>query len=103
MNVVWAPRAIRRVTEIAQHIAQDDPAAADKWVHAMFDLADAIPPFPKRAARVPEAERYNLRQVFHGNYRLIFRFDDDTIDVLTVRHFAQTFRSDDLGEQDSEK
>ena len=96
MKVVWSPRAIRRTTEIAKHIAKDNPIAAERWVDAIFDKADAIPPFPSRATQVPESTRSDVREVYHGKYRIIFRFDDHTIDVLTVRHLAQKLRRDDI-------
>ena len=96
MKVVWSPRAMERATEIARHIAEDDPAAAERWVDSVFDKANAIPPFPSRAARVPEVERPDVRQVFHGSYRIIFRFDDTKVEVLTVRHGAQLLKSGDV-------
>jgi plasmid stabilization system protein ParE len=39
MRVIWAPRAILRVTEIAEYIAADRPAAARRWVRELFAKA----------------------------------------------------------------
>lgn len=101
MKVVWSPRAIQRATDIAKYIATDDPEAAARWVDAVFDKVDAIPPFPARAARVKETGRSDIRQVFHGEYRIIFRFGPDRIDVLTVRHGGQQLPPGDIGGNDS--
>jgi hypothetical protein len=35
MRVIWAPRALTRVTEIARYIAADRPRAASCWVTAL--------------------------------------------------------------------
>ena len=92
-----------RATEIAKHIARDNPVAAERWVDAVFDKADEIPPFPSRAAPVRESTRSDVREVFHGKYRIIFRFNDDTIEVLTVRHLAQRLRRDDIPSAENEE
>ena len=96
MRVEWSPRAIKRATEIAKHIAKHDRVAAESWVDAVFDKADQVPPFPRRGADVPETDRADILQVFHGKYRIIYRFDDEVVEVLTVRHSAQQLRSSDI-------
>ena len=89
MKVFWSPRARLRVSKIAGFIAQDDPEAAGRWVEQVFAKAEQIPPFPKRGVHVPETERDDIRQVFLGEYRLIYRFDELEVLVLSVRHGAQ--------------
>ncbi len=36
MRIVWSPLALERVEEIAGVIAADRPAAATRWVNAVF-------------------------------------------------------------------
>ena len=36
MKIIWSPLAIDRVSEIAVYIAQENPAAAEKWVDTVF-------------------------------------------------------------------
>jgi plasmid stabilization system protein ParE len=36
-EIVWSDRATSRVEEIAAYIAQDSPAAAERWAKDLFD------------------------------------------------------------------
>lgn len=89
---------MERVGEIARYIAEHDPVAARRWVNEVFDRVDALPPYVRRAPRVREIDRDDIRQILDGRYRIIFRIRDDAIEVLTVRHGAQRLQLDeDIG------
>ncbi len=89
MKVVWSPLAVDRVEEIAGYIAQDNPAAAEQWVKAVFDKVWQTALFPESGRLVPEVRRRDLRELVFGNYRIIYRLGSAEIAVLTVRHFKQ--------------
>lgn len=86
MKLIWSPLAIERAMEIAQYIAQDNPAAAQKWVQSIFLKAERLPSSPESGRVVPEVNRKEIRELIHGNYRIIYRITPDTISILTVRH-----------------
>lgn len=86
MRVLWAPRALLRVVEIGQYIAADRPDAARAWVISLFERTASLGEHPRRGRRVPEADRDEIREVLHGDYRLIYRIDARQLVVLTVRH-----------------
>lgn len=86
MRVVWAPRAIARASEIARYIAAERPDSAGPWVEDLFALAASLRRHPRVGRKVPEAGRDELREVFHGKYRLIYRIEPTRVVVLTVRH-----------------
>ena len=96
MRVVWAPRAIRRVTEIAEYIAADRPAAARRWVQGLFARAAGLRRHPRLGQKVPELDRDEMRQVQHGKYRIIYRIDPKRVVVLTVRHDALKWDAADV-------
>ena len=85
MRVIWAPRAIARAAEIAEYIAADRPAAAERWVQRLFTKAATLQRQPRRGRKVPELDRDDIRQVRYGKYRIIYRIDPKRVVVLTVR------------------
>jgi toxin ParE1/3/4 len=89
VNVIWSPRAIERVAEIAEHIAIDRPMAADEWVEEVFGAAERLHAFPESGRVVPELQRPEIREVVHRGCRIIYRVDPDRISILTVRHSRQ--------------
>jgi toxin ParE1/3/4 len=96
MILIWSPLALERVVEIGQYIAEDYPGAAANVVDGIFTSVRRLEHYPESGRRVPESERTDLREVIHGNYRVIYRVEPDRLVVLTVRHARQELRPDDL-------
>lgn len=96
MRVVWAPRAILRVTEAAQYIAADRPMAAGRWVKGVFAKVAALSRHPRQGHKVPEVNRDEIRQLRFGKYRVIYRIDPRRVVVLTLRHYARQWDSTEL-------
>ena len=100
MRVVWAPLALERAAEIARYIAADRPAGAARWIDRLVQIVATLRSQPRRGRRVPELDRDYLREVLHGEYRVIYRVDARRVVILTVRHGRRQFdprelRSDD--------
>ena len=49
--------------------------------------------FPHAGRTVPELQVENIREILHGNYRLIYRETDDSVQILTVHHGARLLDS----------
>lgn len=96
MKIIWSPLAIDRVSEIATYIAQENPAAAEKWVDTVFRKAEDLQNFPESGRVVPETEIKTIRELIYGNYRLIYRLEEKRISVLTVRHGKQILPVDEI-------
>ncbi len=47
---------------------------------------------------VPELRRENIRDLLFGNYRVIYRVDQNRLVVLTVRHCRQLLDVDEVME-----
>ena len=43
----------------------------------------------RRPRIVPELPLENIREILHGNYRIIYRQTDDSVQILTVHHSAR--------------
>lgn len=96
MKLEWSPLALSRVEEIASYIAQDRPAAADEWVEEVFAVVQRLELFPASGRVVPEVRREAVREVIHGNFRIIYRMEQTRIAVLTVRHARQLTGPEDI-------
>ncbi len=89
MKIVWSPLALQRAEEIVHHIAQNNPSAAMKWVNLVFQKAKRLSHFPESGRLVPETDRSDLREIFYGCYRIIYRTKPNEVAVLTIRHGKQ--------------
>ena len=95
MRIEWSPLALQRVEEIAQHIAQDNPDAAVRWVAGLFDTVERLSDFPQSGRVVPEVGVHRIREVIFGAYRVIYTVRDQ-VEILTVRHGSQMLRDSEI-------
>lgn len=86
MKVAWAPLALDRAAEAYAYIAADSPIAAEDWLAGLLAVGDTLSTFPERGREVPEVGRNEVREVFYGAYRIVYRVDPTEVVILTVRH-----------------
>ena len=96
MRIIWSPLAVDRLSEIAEYIAMDNPAAAEKWVNMVFKKVEELQNFPESGRILPETENKSIREFIYGNYRIIYRVEKGAISVLTIRHGKQVLPMEDI-------
>ena len=96
MIIIWSPLAVDRAGDIADYIALDNPAAANRWVETLFEKVTVLKFTPKLGRQVPEIGRDDIRELFFGNYRIIYRVGANEISILTVRHGKQLLPVDEV-------
>lgn len=87
MRVAWAGQATLDVERIARHIAQDNPAAAQRLARELLVAGDSLAVFPSRGRRGRVAGTRELLAVFP--YAIIYSVGPDAVDILRVWHGAQ--------------
>lgn len=85
MRVVWTVQARARLRQIHKHIATDQPANASRFIDRVTRRGDQVGDHPYAGRMVPEYQQEDLREVFEGAYRIIYRILPDRVDVMTVR------------------
>jgi len=86
-RLVWKKQARVDLLKIVQHIAQDNPDAAEKLADEIEAKADKLREYPKlfRVGR----KRGTRELVAHPHYLVIYRIQGETIEILRVKHTAQ--------------
>lgn len=96
MRVVWSPRAIDRVVEIATYIAQDSPGAAQEWVERLFGHVDArLSAFPLSGKPARDVDTDDARELVFESYRVFYDVRD-AVEILTVRRGSELIDADEL-------
>ena len=85
-TVVWSPRAIDDVNDIAAHIAQDSEAYAASVVRVILSKTRKLAEFPRIGRIVPELDDETIREVFAYSYRIIYDVTDNQVTIATVVH-----------------
>lgn len=88
-RLTWTPQALDDIEAICEFIAKDAPRYAQIFVTQVFSSTERIKAFPMSGRIVPEVGQQNIREIILGNYRIIYRIQDQEIQVLTVYHSAR--------------
>ncbi len=92
--VVWAYAARADLFAALKYVVEQSPQAAATLLADVEAAADSLAQFPDRGARVPELSARDLRQLFVGRYRLIYRFreSDACVQIARLIHGRQDLR-----------
>ncbi|RBP85891.1 type II toxin-antitoxin system RelE/ParE family toxin [Marinomonas rhizomae] len=88
MKVQWTATASAHLDAIFAYIAQDSETYALQTVDRITRRSQQIGEFPLSGRKVPEYELDQIREVFVGSYRIIYRIMADQVDVIAVIHGA---------------
>lgn len=91
-RVVWAPQAIQDVEAIRTYVARDSAYYADLVVERLVAAVERLRDHPRSGRVVPELGDESIREVVHGNYRIVYRLRQDAVEIATVFHGARSFR-----------
>jgi toxin ParE1/3/4 len=89
MNVFWTETAIRHLSSIRTYIEQTSPTYAKRLVDRITARSQQIAAFPNSGRIVPEFDNDRVREIIEGNYRIIYTFQGNQIEILAVLHGAQ--------------
>jgi toxin ParE1/3/4 len=84
VKIRWSQRSLRDLREIGAFIRRDNPPAAYRWVHQLQERDHKAATMPKSGRVVPELGLDDVREVFLGNYRSVYRLSAQGIEILTV-------------------
>ena len=93
-QVVWAPQAIQDVEAIRAHVARDSAHYADLVVERIIAAEERLKDNPRSGRVVLELGNESIREVIHGNYRIVYRLRREVVERATVFHGARLFHLD---------
>ncbi len=88
-RLIWTVPALQDLEGIKRHIAREAPRVAVKFVKELKRAAARLKDFPQLGAEVPEFGNPELREIVHGNYRVVYRYRQGTVTILVVFHGAR--------------
>lgn len=86
-----APEAAKEIENIYLYIAKDSPNNAAHWYFSIYDKIQTLKDFPARFPIAFEDRYYDyeIRHLIIENYRVLYRIQDGTVQILHVKHGAQ--------------
>jgi len=84
VKIIWSPLSVERLEEIYKYISNDNDSAAKLFLDKIFEKVESLTEYPQRGRKVPEVNREEIREVFLGEYRIIYRVAKNKIIILTT-------------------
>ncbi|HKJ82311.1 MAG TPA: type II toxin-antitoxin system RelE/ParE family toxin [Ignavibacteriaceae bacterium] len=96
MKVIWSRESLRRLIEIENYIAKDNPERAIKFIDKIIDRGEDIKNFPLRGRIVPEFSNNDIREVLENSYRIVYRISKTRVEILTIFEGHKLFPVSDI-------
>ena len=100
MKVNWTNHAIGQLIDIHDYILNDSKFYAKIVVDRITKSTKKLQVHPQIGRKVPELNQHNIREIIHGNYRIIYKLENEKIDILSVVHSAQQFSTYNIHENE---
>ncbi len=93
VSVNWTKQSKDDLISIAVYIANDSVKYAKITVQKIRVAANQLKRYPNSGRIVPESQNLLIRELIHGNYRIIY-FIKSTgdVDILTVHHSSKLLK-----------
>ncbi|MFZ1290214.1 MAG: type II toxin-antitoxin system RelE/ParE family toxin [Melioribacteraceae bacterium] len=96
MKIFWSPLAIERLENIYEFIAKDNISAAQSLIEIIFNKVESLLENSERGRMVPEINREDIRELFESEYRIIYRIENKSVFILTIRNFKQLLKEKEI-------
>jgi toxin ParE1/3/4 len=88
MNVRWSPEAAADFAGIVEYIRQQNPSAADRVAHSLYDSVASLESFPNRGrrGRMDDTRELVLAPL---PFIVVYRVKRDGVEIVRVLHGSQ--------------
>lgn len=90
-SIVWHPNSIEDLKLIKAYLSRNSPNFARNFLQQIKNLINNLSIFPLMGRIVPELNISNYRELIIQNYRIIYYFAENQIEILAILHSKQQF------------
>ncbi|MFT5033949.1 MAG: toxin ParE1/3/4 [Bacteroidia bacterium] len=91
-EIIWTEPALDQLSDIAEFIALDKPAAAARLVQRVFDAVARLERFPNSGRALSELSATVYREVIVNPSRVIYRKGEGVVYIVHVMRNEQGLR-----------
>ena len=92
VKIKWSDAAKSDLKGIIEYLSQDSPQYAEYLYERIFESIENLKSFPEMGRRVPELKNPNMREIILQNYRVIYQYFKDKIEIITIFHGKRLLR-----------
>lgn len=92
MNIEWSRQARMDLSSISDFISTSSEHYARLQVIRIIERVEHVARMPTMGHPVHEFPELGLRETHQESFRIIYDFDDETLQVITIVHMKQRLR-----------
>ena len=91
-KIVWTELAIEDLRSIHEYISKGSKRYTDRHIDKLISRVEQLENNPNSGRVVPEFNIETTRELIEGNYRIIYKVDQNLISIVRVHHSARQLR-----------
>ncbi|MCD6398013.1 MAG: type II toxin-antitoxin system RelE/ParE family toxin [Spirochaetaceae bacterium] len=96
MKVIWTEESLEKLSAIEEFIGTDSPERAKTFVDYLIMKGKSISENPKIGRIVPEISNPYIRELIVKKYRIVYKYSEKKVAILTVFEGHRLLRIDEL-------
>ena len=92
VKIKWSDAAKSDLKGIFEYLSYDSPQYAEYLFERIFESIDNLKKFPEMGRRVPELKDPNMRELILQNYRIVYQYIENSIEIITIFHGKRLLR-----------
>jgi len=91
VKIVWTDEAIDDLKSIHDYIAKDSIRSAKRLSTRIIGKVEILIEFPISGRMVPEFQNEAVRELIEGKYRIVYRVNEQSIEIIRIHHGSRLF------------
>ena len=87
----WTEQAVEDLSSVRRFIERDSPRYGRLVAERLFEATERIAIFPRAGRVVPEIGRDSVRELIVGEYRIVYRVDEEVAVILAIFRSSRLF------------
>ena len=92
-RLVWTENARKDLRIIVDYISKRAPQAGRKTGFAIRQSVDILRYQPLLGSPIEETEEFNLREMYEGNFRIVYSYESSQVNIIKVIRAERDFQS----------
>ena len=88
-EIKFTKRSLDDLESIAEYISRDSARYANITVQKILERTKILEVNPLIGRIVPEVNKKEIREIIYGNFRIIYHYEKNKVNILSIHHSAR--------------
>lgn len=95
VSIIWTENALQDIEDIANFIGRDSEFYAKQFVGKLMASTEKLERYPEIGRPLNELPQSFYKEIQFKKYRIIYRFDEVHVYIISVHHSARLLENND--------